>query len=208
MAEQDWHLEDVEEAARKSQTFFIPPLAERSALRPGQLVRLHFVLKVCAPDGLRAERMWVEIESVDEEGSYRGYLTNKPTAIESLRPGDLIRFSPRHIAQAFIAKNDPRWNPNMELSAFVSESVFEECCRWVYHEHPDRKEDSGWRLFSGTETVAQLEDPARVRLCNVAWLCDFDPTLREVLRTTADAAFERNSSADSWTQVTDWTPSD
>ncbi len=206
MAKRTWSLEDVEDAAQRSDTFFIPSRAERSALRVGELARLHFLLASPPPGGPRAERMWVEIESVNDDGSYRGYLTNQPTAIDAPKPGELIDFSPRHVARLFIAKDDPGWYANMERAALVSENVFEDCCRWVFHQPPDREEDSGWRLFSGTETEQQLGDPSRIRLCNVAWLCDFDPSLAELLRTEVDAAFERNSRDDAWSQVIDWTP--
>jgi hypothetical protein len=208
MAKRTWYLEDVEEAAQRSETFFIPARVDRCALRVGELVRLHFMLSSPPTDGPRAERMWVEIESLDDEGSYRGYLTNRPTAINDLKPGDLIDFSAEHVARLFIPKDDPRWYANMERSALVSESVFEDCCRWIFHQSPDRKEDSGWRLFSGTETEEQLEDPRRVRICNVAWLCDFDPSLAELLRTEVDTAFERNSRDDPWNQATEWSPPD
>lgn len=206
MAGATWTLENVEEVAEKSATFFIPSRTERCALRVGQLARLHFVLESPPEGGPRAERMWVEIESVREDGSYRAYLTNEPTAISGLKPGDLIEFWPRHVARLYIPKDDPRWHPNLEKSALVSESVFEECCRWLYHESPDRPEDSGWRLFSGTETPDQLGDVSRIRLCKVSWLVDFDPSLGDVLRGQADAAFERGSREEPWREVSDWTP--
>jgi hypothetical protein len=42
-------------------------------------------------------------------------------------------------------KSDPRWLPIGELSAFVSELVFEpgQRARWAYREAPDDEEDSG-----------------------------------------------------------------
>jgi len=201
-----WELEDVEEAARASATFFIPSAEERRSLPVGKLVRLHFVVLGRKEGEPRAERMWVEVESARGEGRYLGYLTNRPSVIEGLAPGDLIEFAAQHVARVYIEKDDPSWFANAERAALVSESVFEDCCRWLFQEAPDREDDSGWRLFAGTETPEQLEDVGRIRVCNVGWLCDFDPTLRELLRREDRVAFERPGRDAPWRRVEDWVP--
>ena len=222
-----WELEDVEEAARASATFFIPSAEERRSLPVGKLVRLHFVVLGRKEGEPRAERMWVEVETArgggmagargaermggvgapaGGEGRYLGYLTNRPSVIEGLAPGDLIEFAAQHVARVYIEKDDPSWFANAERAALVSESVFEDCCRWLFQEAPDREDDSGWRLFAGTETPEQLEDVGRIRVCNVGWLCDFDPTLRELLRREDRVAFERPGRDAPWRRVEDWVP--
>ncbi|MCK6486982.1 MAG: hypothetical protein L6R48_01355 [Planctomycetes bacterium] len=60
MADRD--LEDVERCVRENpDTFFIPALSERASQRIGDLVRLHFILRVRVADAPQAECMWVEI---------------------------------------------------------------------------------------------------------------------------------------------------
>jgi hypothetical protein len=201
-----WELENVEQAARDSATFFIPSLEERRSLRVRQMVRLHFVLRDRGPDDPRAEWIWVEVASVQEEGRYRGYLTKRPAVLGDLAPGDLVAFGREHVARVYVRQDDPRWYANAERQAMVSEGVFEDCCRWAYREGPGREDDSGWRLFAGTETEEQLADAERIRQCNVAWLCDVDPTLAELLRREDPVAFERSSKDAPWVEVGDWVP--
>jgi hypothetical protein len=201
-----WELEDVELAAQGSPSFFVPKKDERFSLKAGAVVRLHFVLLDPAPDAPRAERMWVEVESVIGFGRYRGYLTNRPQSIEGLAQGDLIEFGAEHVARTLIDRDDPRWYANAERNALVSEKVFEDCCRWLYRETPDRDEDSGWRLFSGRESEQDVSDASMIRICNVSWLCDYDPSLAPILRRDDLVAFERKERGAPWIQADDWEP--
>jgi hypothetical protein len=52
----------------------------------------------------------------------------------------------------------------------------------MYREPADRPDDSGWRLFAGCETQQYLDDCANARICDVAWLIDFDPALLPAIR--------------------------
>ena len=152
--------------------------------------------------------MWVLI--VETRGDrYVGELTNEPTAIKGLTVGDRVEFGPEHIAQTIIKRSDPRWFEAAEKHALVSAAVFEEgkSTTWMYREPVTRDEDSGWRLFTGDETEAELADASRVRICNVAWLIDFDPSLLPAIRGPVGSAFERSSAAGPWLAVTDWEPS-
>ena len=47
--------------------------------------------------GYNAERMWVEVLEVTSSG-YVGELTNQPSFIANLQPGDRIPFGPQHVA--------------------------------------------------------------------------------------------------------------
>jgi hypothetical protein len=206
-----WVLEDVEVAAKQHpDSFFIPPEAERRARKRGDQVRLHFVLAKPSPDQPRAERMWVEIADVRAAGcEYTGVLTNQPRYIPGLNAGDTVHFEPRHIARTTIGKDDPGWIDCGEKSALVSKLVFEgdKTVRFAYREEPDREEDSGWRLFSGQETDEDTNDPANIRVCNVLWLTDFDPSLLEVFRHGPGSVFERSGKDSEWEKVEDWSPS-
>jgi hypothetical protein len=75
---QEWELENVEEAhAQDPSSFFIPAIEKRLALKPDTLVHLHFLVLRKGPDLRRAERMWVEIKERSADGrKYVGLLTN------------------------------------------------------------------------------------------------------------------------------------
>ena len=205
-----WTLENVVEAARLNpRSFFIPSEDERLSMRPGDSVRLHFLLGNPKSDEPRAERMWVTI--VDSKGDpprYRGSLQNQPQYVSGLEPGHEIQFGPEHIARILIEESDPLWFAASEKRAAVSAAVFEpdECVRWMYRETPDRDQDSGWRLYTGTESTEYLERASNIRICNVGWLTDFDPTLLPAIRAEIGAAFERSSIKDNWKEVKDWVP--
>ena len=208
----DWKLEDVEAAARqKPGSFFIPSEMERHTQKVGDEVRLHFLLTPPSSDRPRAERMWVEITAVQPGGcKYTGTLESQPVHIAGLNAGDIIQFAPRHIARIIIRKHDPRWIECGEQMALVSALVFEgdNGVRFAYREKPDREEDSGWRLFSGHEPDEYSTDPAHVRICNVYWLADFDPSLAEILRCGLGSVFERSTRDSQWKKVEDWAPSE
>jgi hypothetical protein len=102
-----YELDDVEERnCAHSNTFQIPTLEERLALRPGDLVRLIFKPKR-KPGG---ERMWVEILGrlihSDNHISYTGELRNSPITINGLQYRDVVRFEPKHVASINIQRRN------------------------------------------------------------------------------------------------------
>ena len=205
-------LEDVEKTAKENpETFFIPSEEERKAQRIGYSVRLHFWLKDPAPGQPQAERMWVTI--TQEQGLFRPYkavLENAPAFIEDLKPGMEITFKPCHIARTIIKKGDPRWINCANLKAFVSEMCFVkgECVRFLYREHPDREEDSGWRMFTGHETDEYSNDPKNIRIVDVGFMLERDPSLLQPLKEGMGAAFERRTRDERWNKITDWSPAE
>jgi hypothetical protein len=205
-----WTLEDIEEASRiNPDTFFIPTESERNDRVVGDVVRLHFVLSNPAPGDPRAERMWVEIVDIDLPGSrYQGLLMNQPEYIKNLDAGDPVDFDPGHIARVLVKEGDPRWIDCMEKGALVSEMIFQsdKTVRFAYREKPDNEKDSGWRLFAGSETDEYCNDADNIRICNVAWLMDFDPSLRDIIASGPGSVFERESRQSKWREVTDWSP--
>src|SRR5947209_7663155 len=109
MSEQStqWSLENVEQSHRQSaRTFHIPSAQERRGAKPGNLVRLHFLL--AGATDCRAERMWVRIKSVLDV-RFRGELVSASAVRRDLSPGEEIVFEPRHIATILISRDDPRW---------------------------------------------------------------------------------------------------
>lgn len=207
-----WELEDVETAARNNQdTFFIPAMEERNSQKIGDLVRLHFLLKEPKDDEPRAERMWVEIvKSKSLLGKYAGVLTNQPQYIRDLNVGDEVEFYPMHIARTIIKKDNPRWIDSYEKMALVSKMGLDKdnVIRFLYREEPGRKEDSGWRMFTGNESDEYNNDSQNIRIINVGWLLDRDPTLLEPLKGVYGSAFERSEKGKPWVRVENWEPTE
>lgn len=204
----EWSLEDVEKTSQSNpNTFFIPSKKERHNQRKGDLVRLHFVLNHPSEEGPRAERMWVEITGKKLfNQKYIGILTNQPIYINSLNAGDKIEFEPRHIARTLIPKDDPRWLDIGEKVALVSNKCMEEggCVRWLYREIPDREEDSGWRMFEGTESEEYNNDSTNIRAVIIYFLLDKDPSLITPLKSAIGTAYERENIKGRWIEVKDW----
>ena len=205
-----WYLEDVVAAAQAApESFFIPSAKERHGRQRGDLVRLHFILKDPREDEPRAERMWVEIDERIEDGAvcrYRGVLDNAPVHIRDLELGETIEFQADHIARTLLTPDDPGYLTVGEQSALVSALVLEAGRRacWAYREGADRPEDSGWRLFRGDEDDAFVDDAGNIRICNVYWLADRDPTLLQIFSADAGCAFERAEEGGDWETVADW----
>jgi len=99
--EQDnWELDDAEPiAAEHPDTFYMPSLEERNALKPGQLVKLIFrILTVdeAGEEKLCVERMWVVVTG--REGKfYTGKLDNQPYCTHDMNPGMPLYFEARHV---------------------------------------------------------------------------------------------------------------
>jgi hypothetical protein len=155
--------------------------------------------------------MWVTV--TQEQGlfkPYKGVLENAPAYIEDLKPGTEVTFKECHIAQTIIKKGDPRWIDCAHLKALVSAMCFDkgEFVRFLYREKPDREEDSGWRMFTGRESEEYNDDPNNIRIVDVGFVLDGDPTLLQPLKEGFGAVFERNAKTEAWKKVTDWTPPD
>lgn len=205
----DYSLENVAQTAEElPDSFFIPSLEERKTQQTGDMVRLHFVLTDPGPDAPRAERMWVEISEKSEDGTnFKGYLTNQPAHIDSLSVGDIVAFQVEHIARVIVKKGSPNWVECADQSALVSEMALlpSGTVNFLYREAADREEDSGWRLMHGQETDAYINDPDHIRICNVGWLLDKDPSLLEPLKNGQPGeAYERLHSKSEWYIVKNW----
>lgn len=123
-------------------SFSIPRSDVRRSLAVGDLVKLLFGFGRGDPPS--AERMWVEIVDVSDDG-YVGRLENTPQAISDLRPGDLVPFRPLHVAATYRVVEGA---PSADQFAVVSDRV------WMGGEHPTRairvslpdERFSGWVL--------------------------------------------------------------
>ncbi len=119
-----------------------------------------------------------------------------------------MEFAPEHVAQILVRRDDPRWSEIYEKKALVSRAALTKgaVVRWLYREASDRQEDSGWRLFSGDETEEYTNDAKNMAICNVGWLVDRDPSLRDIIKSEVGSAFERAGPEGEWRAVEDFQP--
>ena len=94
MSAHSWKLDDgVKRNRQNPKTFEIPSARERETLKPGDHVKLAFLVDDPEYGG---ERMWVEVAKVKGQ-TYVGTLINQPLFIEDLEWGQEIKFAPCHV---------------------------------------------------------------------------------------------------------------
>src|SRR5262249_46773934 len=128
--------------------------------------------------------------------------------IEVLKQRDEATFKACYIAQTIIKKSHTRWIDCAHLKALVSAMCFVngEYVRFLYRQNADRKEDSGWRMFTGHESLEYNDDPKNIRIVEVGYMLDRDPSLSPPLKEGVGAVFERKTKDAPWNKVTDWIP--
>ena len=84
-------INGIERHNESPETFEIPSAGEIQSLHEGSLVKLGF-----EEDGSGAERMWVEVKSI-QDNVLEGVLDNDPTLIQSIKAGDSLSFRNENI---------------------------------------------------------------------------------------------------------------
>lgn len=102
-------LNAIEEHHKAPQTFDIPSEEERFGLRTGQMVKLLFAVLLPEFDKptIQVERMWVTITAL-HNCVFQGRLESLPALTDRLHPGDIVFFTPDHVATVMIPRTDPR----------------------------------------------------------------------------------------------------
>jgi len=76
--------------------------------------------------------------------------------------------------------------------------------RFLYRELPDGPEDSGWRIFSGSEDQAFADDPANIGLYDADTIARIDPDIIPLLQEPPPCAFERENAGDPFVRSADF----
>lgn len=150
----EWGLLDAESQNEAfPDTFPIPSLAERQALRTGDMVKLVFVLDPPPASGPNAERMWVEVRSAQADGSFDSWLTNRPVVITTLEPSAVVAFEPRHVAGIALRQEEVSFD--VTLRAVVSRRALKlhGPPGWAGFDAPLDPTDSGWTVTAGDEAA-------------------------------------------------------
>lgn len=180
----EWGLLDAEAQHEAfPDTFPIPTPDERVALRTGDMVKLVFVLDPPPASGPNAERMWVEVRSAQPDGSYEGWLTNRPVVITSLEPSAVVAFEPRHVAGIALRKEEVSFD--VALRAVVSTRLRDVAGPpgWAGFDEPLDDTDSGWSVTAGDEAADFFgEDGSGTEALSLGELVQRFPALVEVFQ--------------------------
>ena len=177
-------LEDVQAKHQKNpRHFLIPSQEEINQLKPGDQVRLIFVLDTVLENGCRAERMWVELTEI-RDGKFKGRLTNQPAYITSIQLGDELDFAREHIASLMV----PQLNIDTQKGAIITKDCFlRREINWAVHDVPHNPQDSGWQFFTGYESQEDLDDPSKITIISLEAALDIEPLLETVLDKDGEA---------------------
>jgi hypothetical protein len=181
----DWGLLDAESQNEAfPDAFPIPSRAERDALRPGDMVKLVFVLDPPPASGPNAERMWVEVRATQPDGVVEGWLTNQPVVITSLDPGALVAFEARHVAGIALRKEEVSFDATRKAVVSARALALKGPPGWAGHDDPLGDEDSGWTITAGDESDEYFNgEPAEVSsVLTLADLVARYPALSEVFQ--------------------------
>lgn len=63
---------------------------------------------------------------------------------------------------------------------------------WMYRELSEKEDDSGWRVFSGTEDDVFLDNPYNFALVDAEGLIEIDDSLKANLFAPVGSSFEKN----------------
>ncbi len=93
----------------------------------------------------------------------------------------------------FIPKENIRALVTFMGSGFATDEIMVEGKKigYMYRETPDRKDDSGWRFFSGDESEAYINDPNHIGIYAVNTVANYDPDIIPYLETPAPCAFKK-----------------
>jgi len=183
-----WGLLDAESQHEAfPDDFPIPSAAERQALRPGDMVKLVFVLDPPPPSGPNAERMWVEVRGAAADGTVEGWLTNQPLVITALAPGNVVAFEPRHVAGIALRKEEVSFDATRKAVVSRRALKLHGPPGWAGFDEPFTTDDSGWTITAGDEPDDYFTaDPTEVsEVLTLAELVQQYPALVEVFQAGA-----------------------
>jgi hypothetical protein len=63
---------------------------------------------------------------------------------------------------------------------------------WMYRENTNLKDDSGWRVFSGSEDENYLTDPSNFKLISANQLIEIDENIKVNLLAPIGSSFEKD----------------
>jgi hypothetical protein len=72
---------------------------------------------------------------------------------------------------------------------------------FMYREHPDSNEDSGWRFLSGNESQEYIDDEENSKIMAVNTMANYDPAIIPYLKLSVGTEMERVEGTDEFRDV-------
>ncbi len=147
-----------------------------------------------------AERMWVILDAVNEDGSYIGTLDNEPFYIKDLVAGDQITFRKEHIIQYDTLDDLNITDVNAEqiekfrTKSLVSNHILNHSypVGRLYREEPSDEGDNGWTLLSDLETQEYMDDHNNLQYVSIGKVLNIDDSFLHLLNAPVDSEFIRD----------------
>ncbi len=186
-----WSLDNADPiAAEHPYTFYKPSRQLIARVAVGEVVKLIFRFESDDPEAPGAERMWVIVEEICDDGTFKGRLDNEPAHIADLKLGDPIEFDARHIINT--EHDDPDNLVNRYIKrCFVTQRILRDGARvgYLYREDPDREDDSGWRLTANDESDEYMENVGNIAYVSLGAVLGKDDSIASLLQQPVGSAF-------------------
>lgn len=206
-----WKLENAVEIQKEAPyTFYRPSDNVIKQLEPGKAtVKLIFQFECDDPNTPAAERMWVIIDSIDENGFFLGTLDNDPFYIKDLKAGDQVMFKKEHIIQYEVlddsvikVENELNLEPYFKR-CIVSNHIMKDNkpIGYIYREEPSEDRDSGWHIMSGKETDEYFEDHNNLQYIAVGVVLNKDDSFLHLLDEAVGSEFKKDEITGKFFQI-------
>lgn len=197
-----WKLENAVEIQNESPyTFYRPSDATIDRLRPGEaIVKLIFSFDSDEPDAPGGERMWVILDVINEDGTFRGTLDNDSYHIKDLVAGDKIHFTREHIidydtlneldiSDENVGKLDQYFKRCIVSNQIMNDN---KPIGYIYREGPSEENDSGWHIMSGEEDDAYAEISTNFQYIAIGVVLNKDDSFVGLLNEPVGSEFGRD----------------
>ena len=195
----------IDSAAKLQQenpyTFYRPSDAVIDRLEPKKAtVKLIFNFESDNPELPSAERMWVIINSIDDDGLYSGMLDNDPFYINDLKAGDTIIFKRDDIIDyqtyeelEVVDENAGKIEQYLK-KCFVSNQIMHDGYKVgrLYREDSDEIEYTGWTFMSDKETQEYVDDYANLQYISIGKVLNIDDTFIKLLDAPTNSEYAKD----------------
>ena len=190
-----WRLENTDAlAASNKYTFYKTPRDLIAKVKPGEVVKLIFKFESDDPEAPSGERMWVLVDAVESDGTFKGRLNNEPAWIKDLKLDDPLTFDASHIINTEHDDDDNIVERYIKR-CFVTNRILEDGAKvgYLYREDPDEERDSGWRFTANDESDGYMGNTDNIRYVSLGLVLSFDDSFVHLLDEPSGSSFARDN---------------